>query len=158
VGGLSRPRYGGSSWASRRSASPRASPHRTDAISGCNKTLKAETAQPPAATLAHQQQRFDHFRREFNHERPHETQGQTAPAKHYCASPRGYPARSDDPVYPSDYEVPRVRSTSEIKWAGEKIFLSAPLIGEVVGVKETDNGDGETYFGPVALAIIDGLA
>jgi transposase InsO family protein len=30
-----------------------------------HKTLKAETAQPPAATLAAQQQRFDHFRHQF---------------------------------------------------------------------------------------------
>ncbi len=123
-----------------------------------HKTLKAETAQPPAATLAHQQQRFEHFRHEFNHERPHEALGQTAPAKHYCASPRGYPARLDDPVYPADYKLRRVRSTGEIKWAGEKIFLSAPLIGEVVGVRETENGDGEIYFGPVALAVIDGVS
>jgi putative transposase len=123
-----------------------------------HKTLKAETAQPPAATLAHQQQRFDHFCHEFNHERPHQALGQTAPAKHYCASPRGYPARLDDPVYPADYQRRRVRSTGEIKWAGERIFLSAPLIGEVVGVKETENGDGEIYFGPVALAVIDGVS
>ena len=123
-----------------------------------HKTLKAETAQPPAATLAHQQQRFDHFCHEFNHERPHQALGQTTPAKHYCASPRGYPARLDDPVYPADYQRRRVRSTGEIKWAGERIFLSAPLIGEVVGVKETENGDGEIYFGPVALAVIDGVS
>lgn len=123
-----------------------------------HKTLKAETAQPPAATLAHQQQRFEHFCHEFNHERPHEALGQTTPAKHYCASPRGYPARLDDPVYPADYNRRRVRSTGEIKWVGEKIFLSAPLIGEVVGIKETENGDGEIYFGPVALAIIDGVS
>ncbi len=111
-----------------------------------HKTLKAETANPPAATLAHQQQRFDHFRHEFNHERPHEALGQSAPAKHYCASPRAYPARLDDPLYPADYEVRRVRSNGEIKWAGEKTFLSAPLIGEVVAVKETNNGDGEIYL------------
>ena len=35
-----------------------------------HKTLKAETATPPAANLAQQQQRFDCFRHEFNHERP----------------------------------------------------------------------------------------
>jgi hypothetical protein len=35
-----------------------------------HKTLKAETVTPPAANLAQQQQRFDCFRHEFNHERP----------------------------------------------------------------------------------------
>jgi transposase InsO family protein len=57
-----------------------------------HKTLKAETAQPPAATLAAQQRRFDHFRAEFNHERLHEALGQTAPAAVYTPSAR--PIRS----------------------------------------------------------------
>lgn len=122
-----------------------------------HKTLKAETASPPAANLAQQQQRFDRFRHEFNHERPHEALGQTAPDQHYSPSPRRYPARLEDPVYPSDYQVRRVRSNGEIKWAGERIFLSMPLIGEVVGLKQTEHGDAELYFGPVPLAIIDGV-
>ena len=120
-----------------------------------HKTVKAETASPPAANLAQQQQRFDRFRHEFNHERPHEALGQTTPDQHYCASLRRYPARLVDPAYPPDYQVRRVRSNGEIKWAGEKIFLSMPLIGEIVGVKEIDNGDAELYFGPIQLAVID---
>ena len=48
-----------------------------------------------------------------------------------------------------------MRHNGEIKWAGELVFLSTPLIGELVGVKETDTGDAELYFGPVPLAIID---
>jgi transposase InsO family protein len=120
-----------------------------------HKTLKAETATPPAANLAQQQARFERFRQEFNCERPHEALGQTAPEQHYTASLLRYPAGLEDPVYPADYQPRRVRSNGEIKWAGEKIFLSAPLIGEVVGVKETEDGDGEIYFGPVPLAIID---
>src|ERR1700682_4328364 len=120
-----------------------------------HKTLKAETATPPAANLAQQQARFERFRQEFNCERPHEALGQTAPEQHYTASLLRYPAGLEDPVYPADYQPRRVRSNGESKWAGEKIFLSAPLIGEVVGVKETEDGDGEIYFGPVPLAIID---
>jgi putative transposase len=120
-----------------------------------HRTLKAETATPPAANLAQQQRRFDRFRQEFNHQRPHEALGQTAPEQHYTSSPRRYPARLEDPVYPADFQVRRVRSNGEIKWAGEKIFLSSPLIGEIIGVKETQCGDGEVYFGPLPLAIID---
>ena len=48
-----------------------------------------------------------------------------------------------------------MRHNGEIKWAGELIFLSTPLIGELVGVKETDTGDAKLYFGPVPLATID---
>ena len=120
-----------------------------------HKTLKAETATPPAATLAKQQRRFDYFRHEFNQQRPHEALRQTTPAQHYSTSPRRYPARLEDPAYPAEYQVRRVRSNGEIKWAGETIFLSMALIGEVVGVKPADNGDAELYFGPIPLAVID---
>lgn len=120
-----------------------------------HKTLKAETATPPAATLAQQQRRFDHFRHQFNHQRPHEALGQTTPDQHYAPSARHYPERLEDPAYPPDYEVRRVRGNGEIKWAGDTIFLSAPLIGQVVGVKTVDHGDAELYFGPIPLAIID---
>jgi hypothetical protein len=37
-----------------------------------HRTLKKETATPPAFTLKEQQDRFDEFRRCFNRERPHE--------------------------------------------------------------------------------------
>jgi putative transposase len=42
-----------------------------------HRTLKAETARPPAATPRAQQARFDRWRREFNTERPHEALGGT---------------------------------------------------------------------------------
>jgi len=121
-----------------------------------HKTLKAETAQPPAATLAAQQQRFDHFRAEFNHERPHEALGQLVPAAVYTPSVRPYPARLADPLYASDFDLRRVRSNGEIKWQGELIFIARPLVGELIGLHEDANGDAALYFGPVQLGTIDG--
>ncbi len=119
--------------------------------------LKAETGHPPAATLAAQQRRFDQFRAEFNHERPHEALGQAAPAAVYTPAPRPYPARVEDPAYPANFELRRVRSNGEVKWQGELIFIAQPLVGEVIGVHEDDNGDGQVYFGPVQLGTINGL-
>jgi putative transposase len=122
-----------------------------------HKTLKAETAQPPAATLAAQQRRFDHFRAEFNHERPHEALGQAVPAAVYTPSLRPYPARLEDPPYPSHFALRRVRSNGEIKWQGELIFVAKPLAGEVIGLQEDDEGDAQVYFGPVQLGSIDAV-
>ena len=70
--GCPRWRSGGSSSASRRSASSRASRSRTAATSACTGRSRQATASPPAATLAAQQRAFDDFRREYNEERPHE--------------------------------------------------------------------------------------
>jgi len=50
-----------------------------------HKTLKAETTRPPANSLRAQQRKFDHFREEFNNERPHEALDQQTPAD--CYSP-----------------------------------------------------------------------
>ena len=65
-----------------------------------HKTLKAETAHPPAATLAGQQQRFAQFRAEFNHQRPHQALGQAVPAAVYTPAPRPYPAGSQTLLTP----------------------------------------------------------
>ncbi len=120
-------------------------------------TLKAETALPPAGDLVAQQRRFDQFRAEFNLQRPHEALGQTPPALHYAPSPRLYPARLEDPVYPADYQLRRVRSNGEIKWQGELVFIGAALTGEVIGLTEDDQGDAQLYFGPVPLGMIDSI-
>lgn len=122
-----------------------------------HRTLKAETARPPAAHARAQQRRFDHFRAEFNHERPHEALGQTVPASFYMPSPRPYPAHLEDPIYPAEFELRRVRSNGQIKWQGEKIFIAGPLVGEVIGLCENDDGNAEAYFGPIHLGTIDAV-
>ncbi len=118
-------------------------------------TLKPETAHPPAASLKAQQRRFDHFRAEFNHERPHEALGQTPPAQHYTRSPRPYPQHLEEPAYPSGYQLRRVRSNGEIKWRNELVLIGKALTNEIIGLRENDDGNAEVYFGPVALGVID---
>jgi putative transposase len=122
-----------------------------------HRTLKAECARPPATSLAAQQRRFDQFRVEFNQQRPHEALGQTPPAQHYARAPRTYPKRLEDPNYSADCEVRRVRSKGVIKWQGELVFIGAALIGEVIGLRENQDGDSELFFGPVPLGVIDGV-
>jgi putative transposase len=118
-------------------------------------TLKQETASPPAPTLRAQQQRFDMFRTIFNEERPHEALGQTPPAQHYDPPPRPYSGRLRQPDYGADQAVRRVRDNGCIKWRGSELFLSEALIGEPVGLRETDDGLVEVRYGPIALGAID---
>jgi putative transposase len=120
-----------------------------------HRTLKAETAKPPAATLKDQQKRFDRFRREFNEERPHEALGQKTPASFYAASSRSYPCPLRDPAYDQATAVRRVRSNGEIKWDGERVFVSQVLIGEPVGVEETESGEWRVHYGNIELGFID---
>jgi putative transposase len=118
-------------------------------------TLKRETASPPAASLRSQQRRFDAFRREYNEERPHEALGQTPPAAHYAPSPRIYTGRLREPEYPDADEVRRVRSTGEIKWRGDLVFIGTALVGEPVGLVEIDEGEWTVRFATFDLGVID---
>src|SRR5262249_33565167 len=88
-----------------------------------HRTLKEETANPPAANQRAQQKRFDDFRRVFNEERPHEALDLDTPAAHYQPSPRAYSGRLREPEYSDDHQVRRVRSNGEIKWLGRSNML-----------------------------------
>src|SRR6266851_4160979 len=118
-------------------------------------TLKDETSRPPAATAAEQQRRFDRFRNDFNDNRPHEALGQMPPTSRYRASPRPYPSKIEEPWYDAEHAVRRVRRNGEIKWGGDFVFLSEALIGEPVGIAETEPGDWLVRFAEVELGIID---
>jgi putative transposase len=118
-------------------------------------TLKAETADPPADTLAQQQIRFDRFCYEFNHLRPHEALGQKTPASQYMSSLRPYPDRIAEPAYETDNAVRQVRTNGTIKWGGELVFINEALIGEPVGVAETPTGDWIVHFVDIPLGVID---
>ena len=118
-------------------------------------TLKAETSRPPADTPAAQQERFDAFRHDYNHNRPHEALGQATPASRYQPSPRPYSGRLEEPWYDAEHAIRRVRSSGEIKWGGDLVFISEALIGEPVGIAETIEGDWLVRFADVELGLID---
>jgi putative transposase len=120
-----------------------------------HRTLKADTADPPAATLAEQQLRFDAFRAVYNHERPHEALAFATPASLYRASERAYPRPLREPDYPAGTAVRRVRSNGVIKWAGDLVFVSETLIGEPVAVEETETGEWLVRYAHVELGFID---
>lgn len=120
-----------------------------------HRTVKADTASPPAATLRAQQRRFDTFRRIFNEQRPHEALGQTPPMDHYQPRSRPYSGRLCAPDYAPEQMVRRVRSNGEIKWQGTQVFIGEALIGEPVGVEETEDGLFAVAYGPVLLGWLD---
>jgi len=118
-------------------------------------TLKPEACQPPAATSAAQQDRFNAFRHEFNHERPHEALGQCPPAQFYRPSPRPFVEPIGDLDYGPDERVRRVRSTGEIRWRGSLLFVSEVLVGETVAIKQRADGHWHVRFADVALGLLD---
>lgn len=122
-----------------------------------HRTLKAETARPPASDRSRQQRRFDRFREEYNDDRPHEALGQRPPATVYQRAPRAYPKQVPEPEYPGHWERRRVRRDGSVKFQGREYFLSEALIGETTGWVEVEEAIWQIWFGPVEVALYDAL-
>jgi putative transposase len=121
-----------------------------------HRTLKADAIGSAAIGRGiHSQQRvFDHFRHEYNSERPHEALGMSTPATFYEPSNRTYPRKLESPEYPADWLVHRVRRDGSIRLGDEDLFVSAALRGEPVGLEETSEGELRIHYGPLHLATI----
>lgn len=117
-----------------------------------HRTLKQEATQPPKANMKAQEQRFDAFRQEFNHVRPHQALGQERPASLVKVYRRPYPDRIAPIEYPSSFEVRMVRSNGQIKWKGQMLFVSEVLQKEPVGLVQVEDDRWSLYFGSVHLA------
>jgi len=120
-----------------------------------HRTLKDETARPPAATPKAQQGRFDRWRREFNYERPHEALDMQKPAQRYQRSSRRYIARPEPPEYPLHYEVRMVKTNGAIKWRNEFYYVGEALHGMALGLIEVSNERYAVNFGDLLLGYIE---
>lgn len=120
-----------------------------------HRTLKEETAAPPAATRRAQQARFEHFRKEYNEERPHDALQMRPPSAVYVRSEREYPARIAEPEYDEGMEVRRVQPLGYFSWEHRYVFLSGTLGGEVIGLRAVDERFYDIYFAAFPIGRFD---
>ena len=120
-----------------------------------HRTLKAETARPPAGSMAAQQRRFNGFLEEFNHVRPHEALDQETPSSCYQPSPRQMPDKIPPLEYPDRFEVRYVSGNGGIRWNHTWVNVSTVCVGEHVGLEEIDNGIWNVYYGMLKLGRFD---
>jgi putative transposase len=132
-----------------------ASPQQNGRHERMHRTLKAEATRPPSATLRAQQVRFNRFREDYNHDRPHEALNQETPASHYQPSPRELPLRLPPLAYPGHFEVRLVSRNSGIRWKKRWLCVTHTLAGEYVGLEEVGDGLWDVYFGPIKLGRMD---
>ncbi len=116
-----------------------------------HRTLKAETARPPRADRATQQDRFDEFRHRFNTERPHEALGDATPASCYTPSPRPYTTTLAPVVYPGHFERRLVSRNGGVRWNNRWVNASHLLAELEIGFEEIDDGLWNVYFGTIWL-------
>ena len=130
-------------------------PEQNGRLERLHRTLKAETASPPRANRRRQRRAFDHFRHSYNNERPHEALGQRPPVRLYTPSFRPYPSRLSSPEYGAEVTVRRVRRNGEIKWKGDRVYVSESLRGEPTGLVQQDERTWSIQFGPLLIGVLD---
>src|SRR5260370_13342295 len=112
-----------------------------------HRTLKAETAKPPRATLRAQQRAFDFFRKEYNEDRPHEALDQKPPATAYACSPRRYPRPLERFEFDPWHPLVRVDRNGFIRWERRQVFVSTARAHEDIELRS----DGEEESGALSL-------
>ena len=120
-----------------------------------HRTLKQETASPPAANRRAQQRAFDCFRREYNEQRPHQALAMQTPSVLYVPSPRPYPGRVPEPEYGSAMLVGTVRQGGVLCWKHRNVFLTEVLDHEHVGLLPIDGRFFTIFFAEFPIARFD---
>lgn len=119
-----------------------------------HRTLKAETTRPARANLLQQQERFDEWVHEFNHERPHEAIGMKRPAEVFAPSTTALPEQLPELAYPTHDDTVRVTRWGDIRIAGfGPVRLSKALAGQDVGVREEADGRWLISFANIDLGL-----
>jgi len=120
-----------------------------------HRVLREDTIAPAAVSVPAQQARFDAWREDYNHCRPHEALGQRCPALLYEPSGRGFPETMAAWGYPADHHVRRVVGDGYIRWRDGTLYLSGALRGETVALARRDDGDWAVRFRGFDLAVVD---
>jgi transposase InsO family protein len=110
---------------------------------------------PRAPPRLAQQRACTAFLREYNEERPHAALGDRTPVDLYVPSVRPYPEPLPPLAYSTDCEVRTVHNHGDIKWAGERIFVSEALIGQRIALRHTTDAHWTVYFGRLELGCFD---
>jgi transposase InsO family protein len=132
-------------------------PQQNGRLERFHRTLKAETASPPAEDCAAQQRIFDRWRGEYNHERPHEALRMRRPAAVYARSRRTYPCPLVQPSFEPFAHVARVDTNGAIKWNRRSVFISSALKHEYVELEESCQVDGrwDVRWGSILVGWLD---
>ncbi|MEX0692723.1 MAG: integrase core domain-containing protein [Gemmatimonadales bacterium] len=130
-------------------------PQENGAHERMHRTLKRQAIKPIRRSCRAQQRNFDAFRHEYNLERPHERLGQATPGSRYRPSPRPYPARLPPPDYPGHFLVKKITTGGTFRFRDRLLYLANAMVGQHIGLEETDDGIWAMHFNTVLLATFD---
>ena len=107
-----------------------------------------------AGRVGRDQDAFELWRREYNHERPHEALAMACPADVYRPSERRYEGTPEVLDY-QGMETRHVSSSGTIRYQSERLFLSGALAGWDVGLAPQADGLIEVWFASLLVGHLD---
>ncbi|MDA0347389.1 MAG: hypothetical protein O3C20_08300, partial [Verrucomicrobia bacterium] len=116
--------------------------------------LKAEATQPPSRNLSAQKKRFERWRYEYNHDRPHEGLDMLRPAEIYRKSSRRL-GEKYKMLYPDGYELKRVSGSGHISHLGKCFYMSEIFAGCNVGLFENEKAITELHYANLHLGNLE---
>lgn len=121
-----------------------------------HRTFKAEVQ---ASCLRHSriecQRRFDTWRSQYNHIRPHEALSMEVPASRYEPSRRRYPPTDPSWTYPPQAQVRKVDYGGAISVQARKYRVGQAFRRQDVGLYETKDGRWDVYFRSQFIKTLD---
>ena len=122
-----------------------------------HRTLKIELLRNYAwRDLSQCQKRFDHWRDQYNCERPHEALQMQVPAMRYRVSVRPFPEQLPAVEYPADSVVRRVQQNGVIYWRNRSFFVGEAFYRFDVALRPTaTDGSYAVYFCQQQVATVD---
>jgi len=120
-----------------------------------HRDIAAELESFAALDRRRQQSECDRWRHDFNHHRPHEALKMKVPASVYRRSPRRLPTEREPLTYARNLLVRKVSNVGYICHRLRRVFISAALAGEQVGLKYRRSGGYELWFAHKRLGIVD---
>jgi transposase InsO family protein len=133
-------------------------PEQNGRLERLHRTLE-EVVGSPAKNVEAQQRALDHWRHDYNHQRPHEALGMRVPADAYERSRRRYPTKlidCRDATLVED-ELYRLDKQGRLSWGRHKILVTSALSYEYVLVERA--ADSWTHyvvlFGSIRLGTFD---
>ena len=121
-----------------------------------HKTLKLSVTKPPARNLLSQQEKFNFFSEEFNHERPHEALQMKTPSQVYKKSVREYPKLIPELSYPMHDQKLLVTQCGTIRLKNsQRVFISETLGGQYLGLNQVADEIWQLSFMDYELGFFD---
>lgn len=110
---------------------------------------------PVGVTIREEQKRLNHWREEFNHDRPHEALSFYTPASCYRTSPRPMPHRLPEIEYRTGIQVRTVDVVGKAVWRGRDLFMSEALRRQRLGFEAIDDGLWRVWLAQTELGEFD---